>query len=195
VTKLRQKREGRRIKNEPQGRFNLSIAPELINQVKARASDLGVDVNQYLSTLAKRDIACGGELGLVPQSSVHKETQVAMPWEEVWNLVIRVQGWPPEYQHKMTQRDRDYQIVMALPDALALRQLAGEMGEQGSKLWEDLFSSDWWFKATYEDLRSLTLRIQWWLRLWDALGVSRKENYEHLMETLLEGTRLKGKTK
>lgn len=41
--------------------FRLKIGPDLMEMIRKRAADLGLDVNQYLSALAKVDIKRGGD--------------------------------------------------------------------------------------------------------------------------------------
>jgi hypothetical protein len=62
VVKTKQKRA--RLAPRPKERFNLSIDPHLLRLIKQRASNLGLDVNQYVAALAKNDIVKGTPLAL-----------------------------------------------------------------------------------------------------------------------------------
>lgn|GEM_PF-5425312 len=56
---------GRSARGPKTTRFHIRLEPELLAKIKKRASALGLDVNQYIASLVRVDLAGGGALLVV----------------------------------------------------------------------------------------------------------------------------------
>lgn len=59
--------------------FLLNIEVELLERIRERAAELDKDIGQYLSALARADIAKGGDFVVVPKASPPRKTSYLDP--------------------------------------------------------------------------------------------------------------------